>query len=95
MDPGEIYAKTEEGLRELKERKRGLPITLRGLLIMVDGTRTVAEILQRARALHLDKSALAELENAGLITTRRSHITIVDRRALEKSSNGTYVPPEG
>src|SRR5205823_3999280 len=42
MDPGEIYAKTEEGLRELKERKRGLPITLRGLLIMVDGTRTVA-----------------------------------------------------
>ena len=71
MDPGEIYAKTEEGLRELKERKRGLPITLRGLLIMVDGTRTVAEILQRARALHLDKSALAELENAGLITRGR------------------------
>jgi len=70
MDPGEIYAKTEEGLRELKERKRGLPVTLRGLLIMVDGTRTVAEILQRARALHLDKTALAELENAGLIAKR-------------------------
>src|SRR5438552_8524646 len=70
MDPGEIYAKTEEGLRELKERKRGLPITLRSLLIMVDGTRTVAEILQRARALRLDKAALAELENAGLITKR-------------------------
>jgi hypothetical protein len=70
MDPGEIYAKTEEGLRELKERKRNLPITLRSLLIMVDGTRTVAEVLDRARALRLDKTALAELEAAGLIAKR-------------------------
>jgi CRP-like cAMP-binding protein len=35
--------------------------------------------------------ALQALEKAGLITTRRSKITIVNRRALEKSSNGTYV----
>jgi hypothetical protein len=31
------------------------------------------------------------LEKAGLITTRRSHITIIDRKGLEKSSNGTYI----
>jgi CRP-like cAMP-binding protein len=37
--------------------------------------------------------AVQALEKAGLITTRRSHITIVDRKALEKSSNGTYVRP--
>jgi CRP-like cAMP-binding protein len=35
--------------------------------------------------------ALQELEKAGLITTRRSHITIIDRKGLEKCSNGTYV----
>src|SRR5438477_3398813 len=35
--------------------------------------------------------ALQALEKAGLITTRRSHITIVDRKRLEKSSNGTYI----
>src|SRR5207253_1903221 len=35
--------------------------------------------------------AVQALEKAGLITTRRSQITIVDRKALEKSSNGTYV----
>ena len=29
------------------------------------------------------------LEKAGLITMRRSKITVVDRKALEKSSNGT------
>jgi CRP-like cAMP-binding protein len=39
--------------------------------------------------------AVQALEKAGLITTRRSHVTIVDRKALEKRSNGTYVPPEG
>ena len=32
MHPGEIYAKTEEGIRELKERKHSLPIALRSLL---------------------------------------------------------------
>ncbi len=49
MNRGEIYAKTEEGARELKERTRNLPIALRSLLIMVDGHRSVAEVLERAR----------------------------------------------
>ena len=42
MDPSEIYAKTELGLAELRDRKLNLPITLRGLLILIDGNRTVA-----------------------------------------------------
>ena len=33
MDPSEIYAKTELGLAELRDRKLNLPITLRGLTI--------------------------------------------------------------
>jgi CRP-like cAMP-binding protein len=33
--------------------------------------------------------ALQALEKAGLITTRRSHITIIDRKGLEKSSSAT------
>jgi peptidoglycan/xylan/chitin deacetylase (PgdA/CDA1 family) len=32
------------------------------------------------------------LERAGLIKTRRSRITILDRKALEKNCNGTYAP---
>jgi CRP-like cAMP-binding protein len=39
--------------------------------------------------------ALQALEKRGLIATRRSSITLVDRKGLEKYSNGTYVPPEG
>ena len=72
MHPGEIYAKTDEGVRELKERHRSLPIALRSLLIMIDGNRTVAEVLQRARALRVDASAFAMLERDGLIVKRFS-----------------------
>ncbi len=72
MNQGEIYAKTEEGARELKERKRNLPIALRSVLIMVDGHRTVAEVLERARALRVDVAMLATLERDGLIAKRFS-----------------------
>jgi len=37
--------------------------------------------------------ALQELERIGLITHKRGVITILDREALEKSSNGTYHRP--
>ena len=60
MNPGEIYAKTDEGVRELKERKLNLPIALRSLLIMIDGNRTVGEVLERSRALRVDASALSQ-----------------------------------
>ena len=39
--------------------------------------------------------AVQALENEGLIAARRGRITVVNRKALEKRSNGTYVPPEG
>jgi hypothetical protein len=72
MHPGEIYAKTAAGTLELKERKLNLPIALRSLLIMIDGSRTVADVLARAQALRLDESAFASLERAGLIERRFS-----------------------
>lgn len=82
MNPGEIFAKTDEGVRELKERQRNLPITLRSLLIMVDGQRTVAELLERARALRVDASAFAALERDGLIAKRFSAPSAVESAAV-------------
>lgn len=79
MHPGEIYAKTEDGVRELKERKLNLSIALRSVLIMVDGHRTVAEVLERAQALRVDVTALAALERAGLISKRFSAPSGVER----------------
>src|SRR5207249_161443 len=39
--------------------------------------------------------AIQELERAGLIAHKRGVISILDRDALEKHSNGSYMPPEG
>ena len=38
--------------------------------------------------------ALHVLERGGLISTRCGAITILDRKALEESSNGTYLAPQ-
>jgi hypothetical protein len=78
MDPTEIYAKTELGLQELKERRLNLPISLRGLLILIDGNRTVGEVLVKARALKLDERALAALERGGLIAKRFSAPSVAE-----------------
>jgi len=80
MNPGEIYAKTDDGVRELKERKLNLPIALRSVLIMIDGNRTVGEILERARSLHVDENAVIALERAGLIAKRFGAPSIVETR---------------
>jgi hypothetical protein len=88
VNPGEIYAKTDEGMRELKERKRNLPVALRSLLIMVDGNRTVAEVLERARVLRVDATALAALERAGLIAKRFSAPSAADTGTTAPRSEG-------
>jgi len=72
MEAAEIYAKTELGVRELKERTVNLPLPLRGLLIMVDGNRTIADVLSKARMLNLDEGALSSLEAGGLIAKKFS-----------------------
>ena len=81
MHLGEIYAKTEEGVRELKERKLNLPIALRSVLIMVDGHRTVGDVLERAQALRVDAGTLVALERAGLIAKRFGAPSRADRAA--------------
>src|SRR6266700_1252639 len=40
-------------------------------------------------------NAMNALKDNGLIATQRKGITILNRKALEKKSNGTYAPPEG
>jgi CRP-like cAMP-binding protein len=38
--------------------------------------------------------AIQALEKQGLIAARRARITILDRKGLERNSNGTYLPSE-
>lgn len=70
MEMGEIFAKTELGVREIKERRLNLPLPLRSLLIMIDGQRTVADVLAKTRVLGLDERAIEKLAVDGLIAPR-------------------------
>jgi len=70
MEIREIYAKTELGIRELKERQLNLPLPLRSLLIMIDGQRSVADVLEKTRALGLDERAIEKLSVDGLIAPK-------------------------
>lgn len=59
----------------------GIPLTHEFLSIMLGVQRSGVTI------------AVQALERAGLISTRRGNITIVDREALMKNANGAYTPP--
>jgi len=90
MDPSEIYAKTDLGIAELRERKLNLPVTLRSLLILIDGNRTVSEVLDKARALRLDERALTALERGGLITKRFSAPSVAEAPEQLQASRTEY-----
>ncbi|MCU0805808.1 MAG: hypothetical protein MUF79_12090 [Burkholderiales bacterium] len=47
LDRAAVLAKTSKGLEEVKSRTHGVPQKLRTLLIMVDGTATVGDVLAR------------------------------------------------
>jgi hypothetical protein len=47
LDRNAVLTKTPRGLEEVKSRTHGVPQKLRTLLIMVDGTSTVGDILGR------------------------------------------------
>jgi hypothetical protein len=70
MEAAEIYAKTELGLREVRERTLKLPVGIRGLLIMIDGNRTIGDVMEKARVLRVDPTAVALLESEGLIAKK-------------------------
>jgi hypothetical protein len=72
MQSSDIYAKTELGARELRERHLNLPLPLRSLLILIDGNRTVADVLEKARALRLDNKAFETLAVQGLVAPKFS-----------------------
>ena len=67
MNLDEIYVKTELGIKELSERRMGLAIDVRRLLILVDGKHTVAQVSARGQAFHANATAFEDLERAGLI----------------------------
>ncbi|CAD5367262.1 conserved hypothetical protein [Rubrivivax sp. A210] len=67
MDGSEIFAKTPAGSEEMRSRDRRLPQRLRTLLIMVDGTRTAAQLQAAAATIGAPDDAVQMLVDLGLI----------------------------
>ena len=68
MNPNSIYRKTEAGLAEIQSRALGLRAELRRLLILMDGTATLARLAVFVRGAEIG-TLVAELEQRGLVTT--------------------------
>lgn len=67
MRADEVYAKTDAGRDEIETRARKLAPALRSTLLVVDGRRTIAQLLGLASGLHAPPDALAQLAELGLI----------------------------
>jgi hypothetical protein len=62
-----IYAKTQAGADEVKKRAIKLAPRLRTMLILVDGAKPAAALLEEAEALGAPADFIEQLEAMGLI----------------------------
>jgi len=69
--PHTVYRKTEAGVAEIQSRALGLRAELRRLLILIDGTVTVAKLSAYVRGAEIE-TLIAELELRGLVVTGMS-----------------------
>ena len=67
MNETDIPTKTTAGSDELKARSHQLPPRLRALLIMVDGSRNVADLHRAASQVGAAPNAMASLLTLGLV----------------------------
>jgi hypothetical protein len=71
LDRTAVLAKTPKGLDEVKSRTHGVPQKLRTLLIMVDGSSTVGDILGRFPGIGEIETNLEALVAQGFLEAKR------------------------
>lgn len=67
LHPSAVLRKTESGLNAMKQRDRALTPRLRMLLIMVNGSKTVAELLKGMPDADEVRPLFGDLLSAGLV----------------------------
>jgi len=67
MDPNVVYHKTRKGEDEIKARGAKLPQKVRTMLILIDGTRSAAQLGSVAKQLGVAEDFIGILEGQGLI----------------------------
>jgi hypothetical protein len=72
MNPQARFVKTEKGQEEIRNRTYRLQPRLRSLLVLVDGTRPAAELVQAAAGFGGGTASLASLVREGFIEEARN-----------------------
>lgn len=67
MDSTLILVKTAKGIEEIKSRSHGLPPQLRALLIMADGTLSIATLMSRAASTPKAQESIDWLLREGFV----------------------------
>jgi len=66
MDGSDVYSKTPKGIAEISLRSAPIAMGTRRVLIMIDGKRSVDELVAQLRSADVE-AAVAQLESLGLI----------------------------
>jgi hypothetical protein len=92
MQDSVVPIKTEQGIRELAERRHKLHARARSLLIAIHGGQPVADLKRQFQAIGDVGSILDELENLGLITAARGAIA-ANAPSSAPSAENEGLPP--
>ena len=90
-----ILAKTVVGLEEIETRARRVPPRLRTVLILVDGRRSVADLIDAAAGLGDVREALETLHDKGFVIrvgNPRPVAAVASRASAQVDSRGRPAP---
>ena len=93
MDMQNIYIKTAKATEEILRRNYHLPQRIRSLLIMIDGTKTVGELMDLAKILGDVTSILAELSALGFVQKKRT-VPSIQQPAVETAGKNAGAIPD-
>lgn len=89
MDSTSVYAKTDLGHEEIDTRVRRIPARMRTMLIMVDGRRSVAELLLNHPTPDEARGYLESLLEGGFIALREAPAAPAPAAAVPAASVAT------
>jgi len=88
IDERVVFAKTADGLAEIRARAFGLSLSARRILIMIDGARSVGELAPLLRPGEID-SVLLQLESMQLV--HRTDYDLPAPLALDGNTAGSFL----
>jgi hypothetical protein len=94
MEPTTVYAKTEVGHEEISSRTRRLPARVRTMLIMVDGRRSVGELLNNSPVPAESQAHLETLVEGGFIAPVSASASVAAPAASIAAAPAAVVPAD-